>query len=146
MEAWMWVIWLCVFIAALVIETVGPEIVAIWFAGGALISLIASFIPGVAWWVETVVFAVVSLGLLAFLRPIVTKMIKRDTVPSNADEMSGKKGVVTSDIEPLKKGEVSVDNIIWTAIASKDGDIIKAGTKVKVLSISGNKLIVTPLN
>lgn len=146
MEEWMWTVWLGVFIVALIIETLGPEIVSIWFAGGALIALIVSFIPGVAWWTEAVVFAVVSLGLLLFLRPIITKMIKRETVPSNVDEMSGKKGIVTQDIEPLNPGEVTIDNVIWTAIASKDGDTIKKGTKVKVVAISGNKVIVIPLN
>lgn len=146
MEAWMWTVWLSVFIAALIIETLGPEIISIWFAGGALVSLIVSFIPDVPWWIEAVVFAVISLGLLIFLRPILAKVLKRSTIPSNVDEMAGKKGIILSEITPLNSGEVKVDGIIWTAISSKDGDTIKEGTNVKVLSISGNKLIVTPIS
>ena len=144
-EEWMWVIWLCIFVLALVIEASGPEIVSIWFAGGALVSLIISFIEGVPWWIESIVFAVVSAALLIFVRPMLSKLIKRDVVSSNADTMTGKKGTITEDITELKSGEVTVDGVIWTAISTKESDTIVKGTVVKVLSIDGNKLVVTPI-
>lgn len=144
-EQWMWVIWLCVFVAALIIEASGPEVVSIWFAGGALISLVISFIEGVPWWIEAIVFAVVSAALLIFVRPMLSKLIKRDIVSSNADAMTGKKGTITEDISELKSGEVNVDGVIWTAISTKESDTIVKGTVVKVLSIDGNKLVVTPV-
>jgi len=141
----MWVIWLSIFVIALVIEAMGPEVVSIWFAGGALISLIISLINGVDWWIEVIVFAVVSAALLICVRPMLTKLIKRDIVSSNADSMTGKKGTIIADITELNAGEVTVDGVIWTAISTKDGDTIASGTVVKVLSISGNKLVVTPI-
>ena len=145
MEEWMWIIWLAIFVIALFIETLGPEIISIWFAGGAIVSLIASFIPGIPWWVETIVFVVVSLALILFMRPIMKKMLKRDVVPSNSETIIGKKGEITEDITPLKSGEVMVDGTIWTAVSTRDGDTINKGTIVKVLSITGNKLIVTSI-
>lgn len=143
MSEWMWLIWLAVFIAALIFEAMSTEIISIWFAGGAILAMIMSFIPGVEWWVQLIVFVVVSVALLIFMRPILSKMVKREIVPSNADTMVGKKGTIKVAITALHSGEVDVDGVIWTAISTKDGEEIVEGSVVKVLSISGNKLIVT---
>lgn len=142
-EEWMWLIWLAVFVAALVFEAMGTEIISIWFAGGAIVAMIMSFIPGVEWWLQLIVFVVVSVALLIFMRPVLSKMVKRDIIPSNADTMVGKKGTVKVAITALNHGEVEVDGVVWTAISTKDGEEIAEGAVVKVLSISGNKLIVT---
>ena len=61
MEQYLWIIWLAIFVIALVIEASGPSLVSIWFALGALVTMIISFIPGVAWWIELIVFVVVIL-------------------------------------------------------------------------------------
>ena len=143
-EQWMWVIWLVIFVITLIIEAAGPEVVSVWFSGGALISLILSFIPGLPWWIEVVVFALISAGLLIFLRPILTRLLHRDTVPLNVDRMVGKRGNLIKEITPLKSGEVNIDGVIWTAISSAENETIAAETVIKVLSVSGNKLIVTP--
>lgn len=142
-EEWMWLIWLAVFVAALVFEAMSTEIISIWFAGGAIVAMIMSFIPGVEWWLQLIVFVVVSVALLIFMRPVLSKMVKRDIIPSNADTMVGKKGTVKVAITALNHGEVEVDGVVWTAISTKDGEEIAEGAVVKVLSISGNKLIVT---
>lgn len=142
----MWIIWLAVFVLALLIEAIGPEIVSVWFAGGALVSLIISFIPGVEWWIQVIVFAVVSAALLVFIRPFLAKALKRETVNSNADTMVGKKGIIVAKVEETESGEVNVDGVIWTAIATKDGLVIDKDSRVKVMAVSGNKLVVTPIN
>lgn len=142
----MWIIWLAVFVLALLIEAIGPEIVSVWFAGGALVSLIISFIPGVEWWIQVIVFAVVSAALLVFIRPFLAKALKRETVNSNADTMVGKKGIIVAKVEETESGEVNVDGVIWTAIATKDRLVIDKDSRVKVMAVSGNKLVVTPIN
>lgn len=145
MEEFMWIVWLVVFVLALLIEAIGPEIVSVWFAGGALVSLIISFIPGVEWWIQLIVFAVVSAALLVFIRPFLAKALKRETVNSNVDTMVGKKGVIVAEVKATESGEVNIDGILWTAIATKDGMVIKNDSLVKVMAVSGNKLIVTPI-
>ena len=146
MLEYMWIIWLVIFVLALLIEAIGPEIVSIWFAGGALVSLIISFIPGVDWWVQLIVFAVVSAALLVFIRPFLAKALKRETVNLNVDTMVGKKGVIVTAVEETKNGEVEIDGVIWIAMPTKDGMAIAKDSRVKVMSVSGNKLIVTPIN
>lgn len=145
MIEYMWIIWLVIFVLALLIEAIGPEIVSIWFAGGALVSLIISFIPGVDWWVQLIVFAVVSAALLVFCRPFLAKALKRDTVNLNVDTMVGKKGVIVTGVEETKYGEVEIDGVIWSAMPTKDGMVIAKDSLVKVMAVSGNKLIVTPI-
>ena len=42
-DDWMWLIWLGVFVIALIIEALESEIVSIWFSIAAIIALIISF-------------------------------------------------------------------------------------------------------
>ena len=65
---WMGYVWLGLLVAFLVLEGQTAAVVSIWFAGGALAALITTLITPV-WWVQLVVFLVVSALLLALLRP-----------------------------------------------------------------------------
>jgi len=142
MESWMWVIWLSLFVSALVIEAIGTDLVSIWFAAGALVSLILSLIPGVSWWIELIVFIVISMATLCCFRPLVHKYMRRDLINSNIDEMKGKKGVMVAKIDMLHHGECKINDVTWTAIGANEKDVIPVGSVVEVLAVSGNKLIV----
>lgn len=146
MEQYMWIIWLAIFIIGLVIEALTEELTTFFFAGGALVALILSFISGVPYWVEIIVFLAVSLVLLACLRPLFKKYFVRDTVKSNIETIVGKKGHLTKGIDLLNSGVVLIGDVEWTAITSKDDDIIKEGETVEVVAVKGNKLIVKPYN
>ena len=56
MEQWMWIIWLTIFVISLIIEAIGTDLVSVWFAFGALVSLIISF-TACPWWVELIVLS-----------------------------------------------------------------------------------------
>lgn len=145
MENFMWIIWLGIFVLALLVEWGTAEVVSIWFAFAAVVSLILSFIPGVTWWVQVVVFVVVSLATFVFLRPILKKLIKREKVDTNIDEIIGKRGIMTEEYNDLSSGEVKVNGVLWTALNTNENEKIEAGSKVVVVAISGNKLIVKKL-
>lgn len=142
METWMWTIWLSVFVIALIIEAVGTDLVSIWFALGGLVALVISLIPGVAWWIELIVFTVISVVTLICLRPLVSKYLKRDVISSNIDEITHKKGLITKAVTPLNPGECKINDVLWTAIASDEKTTIKVGSVIEVLAVSGNKLVV----
>lgn len=142
MEQYMWAIWLGVFIIALIIEALSPELVSIWFAAGALISVIVSLIPGTKWWIQLIIFVVVSVSTLLCLRPVIKKFMKRNIVNSNVDEIVHKKGKMTKACDELNHGEVKINGVLWTACSSDEKTPIAEGKLVEVLSISGNKLIV----
>jgi membrane protein implicated in regulation of membrane protease activity len=142
MENWMWAIWLGAFVLALIIEAVGTDLVSIWFASGALVALIVSFIPNVPWWTQLIIFIVISVGTLCCFRPLVHKYLRRDLINSNIDEMKGKKGLLIEKIDLLHQGVCQINDVKWTAIAQNEKDKIPSGSTVEVLAVSGNKLIV----
>ena len=145
-ETWMWVIWLSVFVLSLIVEAVGTDLVSIWFAAGALVALLISFIPGVTWWIELIVFFVVSLALLLSLRPLVHHFMRRDIQRSNIDEIVHKKGIMVAKIDLLHQGEVKINDVIWTAIGANETDSIPVGATVEILAVSGNKLVVKKIS
>lgn len=142
MEAYMWIVWLVIFVGALIIEGMSSELVSVWFAAGSLIALIVSFIPEVAWWIQLIIFAVISVASLVCLRPIIHKALKRTVVSSNVDELIHKKGRMTKGCDEFNHGEVKIGGVLWTAYASDEKIPICAGAVVEVLAIEGNKLVV----
>ena len=141
-EAYTWIIWLALFVAMLAVEALGPALVSVWFAFGAIVALIVSFIPGVAWWVEVVIFVVISLATLLALRPVLRRYFKRNNYNTNIDSFTGKRGYVIEDIEYLKPGAVKIGDVSWTAIpVDKDAKILE-NEVIEVVAVNGNKLIV----
>jgi membrane protein implicated in regulation of membrane protease activity len=145
MEAYLWIIWLSIFVLAIIIEAITSDLTSIWFAGGAMIALIISFIPGVAWWIQVIVFIVISTVMILGLRPLAKKLLKTNITNSNIDEMAGKKGIMLKGYDELNHGEVKINDVVWTAIGADESKAIPQGTKVVVVAVNGNKLIVRPV-
>ncbi|MFA6624545.1 MAG: NfeD family protein [Bacilli bacterium] len=142
MEQWMWVIWLAVFVIALIVEATGTDLISVWFAAGSIVALIISFIPDVSWWIELIVFSVISIASLAVFRPIVHKYLRKDIIRSNVDELVHTKGILSSKIDRMHQGTLKINDVVWTCIAQDDKTVIEEGSEVEVLAIRGNKLIV----
>ena len=141
-ETYTWIIWLALFVAMLGVEALGPALVSVWFSFGALIALIVSFIPEVPWWVEVVIFVVISLATLLALRPILRRYFKRNNYNTNIDSFTGKRGYVIEDITLLKPGAVKIGDVSWTAIPVEKDEKILENEVIEVVAVSGNKLIV----
>lgn len=141
-EQYMWIIWLVLFVTMLIIEAIGPALVSIWFALGAVIALILSFIPEVAWWIEVIVFVVISIATLLALRPILRRYIKRNNYNTNIDSFTGKRGYVIEDITYLRPGAVKIGDVSWTAIPANKDEKIVENEIIEVVAVNGNKLIV----
>ena len=141
-ETYTWIIWLALFVVMLGVEALGPALVSVWFAFGALVALIVSFIPGVAWWVEVVIFVVISLATLLALRPVLQRYFKRNNYNTNIDSFTGKRGYVIEDITYLKPGAVKIGDVSWTAIPVEKNDKIVENEIIEVVAVNGNKLIV----
>lgn len=134
----MTLMWFISFIILLVIELVTVNLVTIWFAIGALASMILSFFVD-SFVIQIIVFIVVSVIALLVTKPIVKKFKGFSVTPTNSDMVIGKTGVVTKKIEANKYGEVKIFGNSWTATSDEE---IEEKEKVKVLSIEGVKLIV----
>lgn len=142
MEQYLWIFWLVIFVLMIIIEATGPNLVSIWFAVGALVSLILSFIPGVPWWVELIVFVAVSASTLLALRPVCKKYLKKNTYQSNIDSFTGKRGYVIEEITYLTPGTVKIGDVKWNAVPADKDEKISVNAVIEVVAVNGNKLIV----
>lgn len=136
------IIWLVILIVAIGVEVYSMGLTSIWFAGGALVAILAELL-NVPVFVQVILFFVVSLVLLFFTRPVAVKYFNRDRVKTNVESMVGRQAVVTSEIDNLQGiGQVTVGGQEWSARSADDRLRIAVGNVVNVISISGVKLIV----
>ena len=134
--------WLILLVLLLGIEILTLGLTTIWFAGGALVAFFAALL-GAGLVVQIVLFAGVSLVLLAFTRPLAVKYLNHRTTKTNVDSIVGRHGEVVEEINNLQaQGQVKIDGMPWTARAEREEEIIPAGTVVAVVRVSGVKLIV----
>ena len=93
-------------------------------------------------WLQVGLFFAVSIAALAFTRPLVVKLMKKDIKPTNADRVLNNVGRVTERIDnALPSGAVYIDGKTWTA-RSADGEVIEPDAAVRILRMEGVKLIV----
>ncbi len=142
----MMIVWVSLFIFALLAEIFTDALVSVWFCIGAVLALSVTFIPNMPWWGELIVFLGTSLLSFIIIRPIVNRKLQRIKSRTNIDTILGKKGIVLKKITSLEKGEVKVDSIIWNAIKREDEEDILEGSVVEVLAVNGNKLLVKEIN
>ena len=141
-------IWVSIFVLALIVEFATSELVSIWFCAGSLGALIFTFIPGVPFFVEIIVFFVISAALLFALRPLSKKLLakKIQETSMNIDAIIGRKGIIIKPIKPLEAGEVRIDSVIWTCLSLDEDETIENESVVKVAKVVGNRLYVTKIN
>ena len=135
-------IWLGILAVLLVIEAITAGLTTIWFAGGALIAAIASYV-GAGVMAQILLFLCISLVLLIFTRPVAMKYFNKETIQTNANSLIVKKAVVIQDIDNLAQtGQVRINDIEWTARTADDSQKIGKGAVVLIEEIRGVKLIV----
>ena len=142
MEEWMWLVWLIFAVAALIIEASTEAIVSIWFCVGALISFAISFIPGVPYWGEIIIFVGVSLISFFLMRPFIKKWTaKKEKTRGYIDNLVGTKGIVLTKVDSLQSGEIEVNGMTWTA-STLTNETFEEGEVARVVSVAGNKLFI----
>ena len=135
------IIWLAALVILLLAEALTLGLTTIWFAGGALIALIAAPV-GANVWVQLGIFLAVSLLLLIFTRPAALRYMNKSTLKTNVDSLTGEVGVVSERIDNLEAtGKVKLTDVLWTA-RSEDGTVIEEGAVVEISRVEGVKLIV----
>lgn len=139
MEAITWIILLVVL---LVVEIITLGLTTIWFAGGALIAFIAANL-GAPIWLQIVLFLATSVALLLLTRPIAVKYLNQKRVKTNYEGIIGKVVKVTERVDNFNATGTAICNgQEWTARTEQDGVVFEPGTLVKVVNVSGVKLIV----
>ena len=111
----MMIFWLALLIVAIVAELLTMGLTTIWFAGGALVAILATALRAPVF-IQIILFFLVSLMLLFFTRPVAVKYFNKDRVKTNVESMVGRQAVVISEIDNLQGiGQVAVSGHEWSA-------------------------------
>ena len=141
MDLWV-ILWLVMSILLIGIEIFTVTLTSIWFAAGALAALVVALCNGgvVA---QIVVFIVVTIVMLWATRPWAQKFLNNKNVSTNADRAVGVEVRVAERVSNLDQtGMAIVHGQEWTVRTENDKEIIEQGELVRVIRISGVKLIV----
>lgn len=139
----MTIVWTAAIIVFGVVEAMTAGLVSIWFVAGSLVALVAAFVDAPLT-VQIILFLAVSAAALAVTRPLLQKITAANATPTNADRVLGELAKVTETIDNENStGAVYVDGKTWTA-RSADDSVIPAGSRVKIETMQGVKLLVSP--
>lgn len=136
------VFWLIIFAAMVIIELISLGLTTIWFAGGAIVAMLAS-LGHAAVPIQAILFLAVSVILLILVRPWAQKHFNHDRVRTNAQSLIGQSAIVLETINNMQaQGRVLVRGQEWAARNIAEGEVIPQGSQVRISGISGVKLIV----
>ena len=139
------IMWLALIVLFLVAEGASAAITSIWFAVGSMVALIAALL-GAGVWLQIGIFAVVSVGCLLALQPLLKKYINPRKTNTDVDALIGKQAVVLERIDNLSGvGRVKIGGMEWSA-RSATGEPIEKDTVVVVEKIEGVKVFVSVHN
>lgn len=133
--------WLIIFVVFAALELVSVGMTCIWFAVGALAACVTSLFTS-NWIIQAIVFIIVTVLFLLFLRPIAVKYINNNVEKTNVESLIGKTAKVIEEIDNINgKGSVVINGNQWTARSENDETILK-DELVEIVSIEGVKVIV----
>ncbi|MFO7191579.1 MULTISPECIES: NfeD family protein [Thermocrispum] len=139
MAAW---IWLGAGIALMAAEMLSGDFWLVLVGVGALAGAGASALTDNQW-IAVAVFSIASLGLLIFARPALKRRFLHGIgMKTNTEALIGAKAVALSEIDS-NSGLVKLAGGEWTARNNVPGHVIKPGTTVTVVEISGATAIVS---
>ncbi|MBN1622337.1 MAG: NfeD family protein [Endomicrobiales bacterium] len=133
-----WSYWIIVAVVLFIVEILSPGIFFFACLGiGALSAgVVTSMQP--AFWIPWVVFLLVSLFSMYFIRPLAKKFFQPSELKkTNVDALLGQKAWVMEAIEPPNLGTVKIEGELWRAEATND---IEANIWVKIVEVKGSHL------
>lgn len=111
-------------------------------AGGALGTAGVSALVDGPVWIDAIVFAALSAGLILGVRPMLTRRFRNPpAVPMGVEALTGKSAVVVAEIAE-HSGTVNLDGDVWTARPLDPTEVYTAGTTVTVMKIDGATAVV----
>jgi membrane protein implicated in regulation of membrane protease activity len=139
-----WVLWLIAAVIFAVGEMATTSLFLAPFAGGAAIASLLA-LAGAGATIEWAAFLVVSIMLLAALRPIAREHLRtRSRIKTGTAALVGQTATVVERIANAEGvGCVRLDGEIWTARAFDDDETFEPGTRVQVLEIRGATALVS---
>jgi membrane protein implicated in regulation of membrane protease activity len=136
-----WALWLLIFLVLAVIEMLTLDLFFILMSAGALAAMIGYF-AGAPPWLQIVIFCVVALAMIIFVRPLALRHLRSGPADSlsNVDRLIGHDAVVVEPVTGMA-GLVKIGGDTWTARTRNDA-VLPTGEAVRVQAIEGATAIV----
>jgi membrane protein implicated in regulation of membrane protease activity len=138
-----WMYWVAAGIICVIIEIFYPAFFFLSIGIAAIITgilaslhIISSFVV-----LQIIIFGVVSILTFLSMKKLGKKVISEPTKQTNVYALIGQSGIVTTHIPAVGRGHVKIGGEEWSA-TSQAGEDIAAGTKVVIVALDGNKVIV----
>jgi membrane protein implicated in regulation of membrane protease activity len=135
-------------VAALVLagaEVLTGDLFLLMLGGGALAAAATNWLFGLPIWVDGLVFLIVSVLLLAGVRPVLRRrLIGGKGLPEPMKALEGKSALVLDRVA-RHEGQVKLDGQVWTARPMNDDDIYQPGDHVTVVHIDGATAVVSKI-
>ncbi len=127
----LWMLFVIISIVSILIEIFAPSLFCINFAFAGIITAIVAIFWGNLYSL-LLIFLVLSLLSILFIKPFLTKLLKKDT---NADFDAQYVGKIVKSIEPITstKGAVTIYDERWEARVKNENEEIPAGCDVKII-------------
>ncbi|MCV7226823.1 NfeD family protein [Mycolicibacterium komossense] len=135
-------IWFIVAVGLAGAEALTGDMFLLMLGGGALAAAGSSAIFDGPLWVDGAVFLVVSLLLLALVRPSLRRRLTSATaLETGIEALEGKKALVLDQVTQ-HHGQVKLEGEVWTARPLNDHDVYQPGDQVTVMHIDGATAVV----
>ncbi len=138
-------VWAITVVAFVIAEIVTVQLVSIWFAAGALVTLLLSYFYELSALEQLGIFIISSSVFLLLSIPLIRKRRKKTAVATNAELDVGRHATVIEEINADKgTGRVTLNGVNWSAVPEDEDMVIPNGTIVIVTKVMGAKLRVRP--
>ena len=138
-------IWLIAALALAGAEALTGDLFLLMLGGGALAAAGSSLVFDDLW-VQGAVFLVVSILMLAVVRPVLRRhFTSGEGMPVPAKALEGKSALVLDRVA-RHEGQVKLDGEIWSARPANDDDVYEPGDHVTVVHIDGATAVVSKID
>jgi membrane protein implicated in regulation of membrane protease activity len=135
-------IWLVFALGLAGAEALTGDMFLLMLSGGALAAAGSSWLLDLPVWADGAVFLVVSVLLLAVVRPTLRrKLTAGKGMPEPMKALEGKHALVLGRVSQ-HDGQVKLDGEVWTARPYNDNDVYEPGDSVTVMHIDGATAVV----
>ena len=135
-------IWLVLALGLAAAEALTGDMSLLMLSGGALAAAGSTWLLDLPLWADGLVFLVVSVLLLAVVRPVARRRLTAGNgLPEPVRALEGKHAVVLGRVDH-QQGQVKLDGEVWTARPLNDDDVYEPGEQVTVMQIDGATAVV----
>jgi hypothetical protein len=136
---WSWLILAGLLLLA---ELAAPGVFFLWLGIAAACVGAVAFLVDLSWRMEVLLFAALSVGFVAVLRPRFRSKLTDTAEPNLNQRMFNYVGQTYSLASPISngRGRLTIDDTVWEI----EGPDMEAGQRVKVTGVDGTRLKVKP--